>query len=154
MHCHAAVEMNRTTRTALVLAQWPLSQNRCIHGSHTVAAATIWGQYLARTSWLRGYYLRVVSIKGQHLFEEVVHAPFDCCARQENYWTQHISAPGKMRHCSMFVWVCNSSHTQLTSVLSVICYVVVLWPEPWLQMESDHCLWGCKRMFTELNLLF
>ena len=33
---------------------------------------------------------------------------------------------------------------QLTSVLSVICYVAVFWPELWLQCQSDHCLWGCS----------
>ena len=75
------------------------------------------------------------------------------CVTLSLLWDKIISKK-KKRHCSMFVWVCNSSHTQLTSVLSVICYVVVLWPEPWLQMESDHCLWGCKRMYAELNLLF
>ena len=29
---------------------------------------------------------------------------------------------------------------ELTSVLSVTCYVAALWPELWLQWKSDHCL--------------
>ena len=33
---------------------------------------------------------------------------------------------------------------QLTSVLPVTCYAAVLWPELWLQCQSDHCIWGCS----------
>ena len=33
---------------------------------------------------------------------------------------------------------------QLTSVLPVTCYVSVLWPELWLQSQSDHWLQGCS----------
>ena len=31
---------------------------------------------------------------------------------------------------------------QLTSVLPMTCYVAVLWPELWLQCQSDYCSWG------------
>ena len=34
--------------------------------------------------------------------------------------------------------------SQLTSVLPVTCSVAVLWPELWLQWQSDRCLWGCS----------
>ena len=57
MHCHAAVEMNRTTRTAL-------------HWSHTVTAATIRGQDLfssdlliVRLLFKGGVYSRAESLR-------------------------------------------------------------------------------------------
>ena len=36
---------------------------------------------------------------------------------------------------------------QLTSVFPVTCYVPVLWPELWLQCQSDDCFWGCSGVY-------
>ena len=41
-------------------------------------------------------------------------------------------------------WDSKTLKLQLTSVLSVTCYVPVLGPELWLQWKSEHCIQGCS----------
>ena len=42
---------------------------------------------------------------------------------------------------------------RLTSILSVSGYVAVLWPELWLQCQSDQCLRGCSGAYLDMKTL-
>ena len=50
-------------------------------------------------------------------------------------------------------WDGKTLSLQLTSILPVTCYAAVLWPDPWLQCQSDHCLWGCSGVQSDMNTL-
>jgi len=47
-------------------------------------------------------------------------------------------------------WDGKTLSLQLTSILPVTCYVAVLWPDLWLQWQSDHCLWDCSGVQSDM----
>ena len=50
------------------------------------------------------------------------------------------------------VQVVNGVSVQLTSVLPVTYYVAVLWPEIWLQCQSDQWFWRYSGLWWDMNI--
>ena len=57
------------------------------------------------------------------------------------------------RNSTSSEWDGKTFSLHLTSIFPVTCYAAVLWPDLWLQWQSDHCLWGCSGVQSDMNTL-
>ena len=61
-----------------------------------------------------------------------------------------VAAP-KMRQPSTHTVLFRASSLQLTSILSVTCFVAVIWSELWLQWKSKNCGRHCSGGYTYMQ---